>query len=50
MAPIAKRFCETLGRPVKIASDVSDLNEKEGKALAAGRSCWIEIVRFYKDD
>lgn len=51
MAPIAKRFSELLGRPVKLASDVIGPEvEQEVKALAAGEILLLENVRFYKEE
>ncbi len=51
MAPIAKRFEEILGRPVKLASDViGEEVEREVKALKAGEVLLLENVRFYKEE
>ncbi|MDD3365837.1 MAG: phosphoglycerate kinase [Sphaerochaetaceae bacterium] len=48
MAPIAKRFAELLGRPVKLASDViGDAVQKEVAALLPGEVLLLENVRFY---
>lgn len=51
MAPIAKRFEELLGRPVKLASDVIGPEvEKEVAALKGGEVLLLENVRFYKEE
>ena len=51
MAPIAKRFSELLGRPVKLASDVIGQTVKsEVGSLAAGEVLLLENVRFYKEE
>lgn len=51
MAPIAKRFSELLGRPVKLASDVVGQTVKsEVGSLAAGEVLLLENVRFYKEE
>lgn len=51
MAPIAKRFEELLGRPVKLASDViGEEVEREVKALKEGEVLLLENVRFYKEE
>lgn len=48
MAPIAKRFAELLGRPVKLASDViGTAVQKEVAALLPGEVLLLENVRFY---
>jgi phosphoglycerate kinase len=51
MAPIAKRFSELLGRPVKLASDViGQTVRSEVGSLAAGEVLLLENVRFYKEE
>ena len=51
MGPIAKRFEELLGRPVKLASDViGEEVEKEVNALKGGEVLLLENVRFYKEE
>ncbi len=51
MGPIAKRFEELLGRPVKLASDVIGAEvEKEVEALQGGEVLLLENVRFYKEE
>lgn len=51
MAPIAKRFEELLGRPVKLASDViGDVVAKEVSELKPGEVLLLENVRFYKEE
>lgn len=51
MAPIAKRFSELLGRPVKLASDVIGTGVKaEVDALKGGEVLLLENVRFYKQE
>lgn len=51
MAPVAKRFEELLGRPVKLASDViGETVEQEVKSLRAGEVLLLENVRFYKEE
>ena len=51
MGPIAKRFEELLGRPVKLASDViGEEVEKEVNALNGGEVLLLENVRFYKEE
>ncbi|PKL13891.1 MAG: phosphoglycerate kinase [Spirochaetae bacterium HGW-Spirochaetae-8] len=51
MAPIAKRFSELLGRPVKLASDVIGPEVKaEVDALKSGEVLLLENVRFYKQE
>jgi phosphoglycerate kinase len=51
MAPVAKRFEQLLGRPVKLASDViGDQVRKEVESLAAGEVLLLENVRFYKEE
>ena len=51
MAPIAKRFEELLGRPVKLASDViGDAVAKEVSELKPGEVLLLENVRFYKEE
>ncbi len=51
MGPIAKRFEELLGRPVKLASDVIGAEvEKEVAALKGGEVLLLENVRFYKEE
>jgi len=51
MAPIAKRFSELLGRPVKLASDVIGPEVKaEVDALKGGEVLLLENVRFYKQE
>lgn len=51
MAPVAKRFSELLGKPVKLASDVigSEVAE-EVKNLKAGEVLILENVRFYPQE
>ena len=51
MAPIAKRFSELLGRPVKLASDViGPVVKAEVDALKGGEVLLLENVRFYKQE
>ncbi len=51
MAPIATRFAELLGRPVKLASDViGSAVAEEVKALKAGDVLLLENVRFYAEE
>jgi len=51
MAPIAKRFSELLGRPVKLASDVIGEKVKaEVASLKEGEVLLLENVRFYKEE
>ena len=51
MGPVAKRFEELLGRPVKLASDVIGAEvEKEVAALKGGEVLLLENVRFYKEE
>jgi phosphoglycerate kinase len=48
MAPIAKRFEQLLGRPVKLASDVvGDAVKAEVSSLKSGEVLLLENVRFY---
>lgn len=48
MAPIAKRFEQLLGRPVKLASDViGDAVKEDVSALKSGEVLLLENVRFY---
>jgi len=51
MAPVAKRFQELLGRPVRLAADViGDAVHKEVAALQAGEVLLLENVRFYSEE
>jgi phosphoglycerate kinase len=51
MAPIAKKFEELLGRPVRLASDViGDTVSKEVENLSPGEVLLLENVRFYKEE
>lgn len=51
MAPIAKKFEELLGRPVRLASDViGDTVSKEVESLSPGEVLLLENVRFYKEE
>lgn len=51
MAPIAKRFSELLGRPVKLASDViGPVVQAEVDSLKSGEVLLLENVRFYKQE
>jgi phosphoglycerate kinase len=51
MAPIAKRFSELLGKPVKLASDViGDEVKAEVDSLKEGEVLLLENVRFYKEE
>ena len=50
MAPIAKKFAQLLGRPVKLASDVIGAEvTKEVEALKSGEVLLLENVRFYAE-
>lgn len=51
LAPVAKRFEELLGSPVKLASDVIGPEVKaEAAALKPGEILLLENVRFYKEE
>lgn len=51
MAPIAKKFAQLLGRPVKLASDVIGAEvAKEVEALKSGEVLLLENVRFYAEE
>ena len=51
MAPVAARFEQLLGRPVKLASDViGPAVRDEVESLAAGEVLLLENVRFYKEE
>jgi phosphoglycerate kinase len=51
MGPIAKRFEELLGRPVKLATDVvGDEVKRDVESLKAGEVLLLENVRFYKEE
>lgn len=51
LAPVAKRFEELLGSPVKLASDVIGPAVKaEVSALKPGEVLLLENVRFYKEE
>ncbi|MHC1693385.1 MAG: phosphoglycerate kinase [Sphaerochaetaceae bacterium] len=51
MAPIAKKFSELLGLPVKLASDViGPTVQAEVDALKSGEVLLLENVRFYKEE
>jgi len=51
MAPIAKKFAQLLGRPVKLASDVIGAEvTKEVEALKSGEVLLLENVRFYAEE
>ncbi|MDD4573081.1 MAG: phosphoglycerate kinase [Sphaerochaeta sp.] len=51
MAPIAKKFAQLLGRPVKLASDVIGAEvTKEVETLKSGEVLLLENVRFYAEE
>lgn len=51
MKPIAEKFSELLGKPVKLASDVIGPEVKaEVEALKPGEVLLLENVRFYKEE
>ena len=51
MAPIAKKFAQLLGRPVKLASDVIGAEvTKEVESLKSGEVLLLENVRFYAEE
>lgn len=51
MAPVAKRFEELLGRPVKLAPDVIGAQVQSAvDSLKAGEVLLLENVRFYKEE
>lgn len=51
MKPIAGKFSELLGKPVKLASDVIGPEvQAEVKALKPGEVLLLENVRFYKEE
>lgn len=51
MKPIAEKFSELLGKPVKLAPDVIGPEvEAEVKALKPGEVLLLENVRFYKEE
>ncbi|AEC01700.1 phosphoglycerate kinase [Parasphaerochaeta coccoides] len=51
LAPVARRFEELLGSPVKLASDVIGSQVKEDVAsLKPGEVLLLENVRFYKEE
>lgn len=51
MKPIADKFSELLGKPVKLATDVIGPEvEAEVKALKPGEVLLLENVRFYKEE